>query len=295
MAHDLLHGYGVATFESAVANGALGRLVAELDTFSGALTSSDALRQVLSDPAISSSARRAVVADLLGGRASTESTALIDFALRVVRPGELPLALADLAIAAAERQAGEADTPTTTRSLFRDRVRGYAERVFEELAGMEELDVVEEELFALARLVEANPPLRQALASPVSPLTGRLSLLGDLIGGRVTPATLRLASYVLAAGTTRDLVGSYEWLVDLAAEERGRRVAQVRSAVALSEEERRELARVLSPLVSREVEVRVIEDPTVIGGVLVSVGDLLVDGTVRLRFERLREAIAQWA
>jgi F0F1-type ATP synthase delta subunit len=47
--------------------------------------------------------------------------------------------------------------------------------------------------------------------------------------------------------------------------------------------------------VHRDVEVRVIDDPSVVGGVLISVGDLLIDGTVRLRFERLRDAIVQWA
>jgi F0F1-type ATP synthase delta subunit len=43
--------------------------------------------------------------------------------------------------------------------------------------------------------------------------------------------------------------------------------------------------------VDRTVEVRTILDPSVIGGVLISVGDLVIDGTVRLRVERLRDLL----
>jgi F-type H+-transporting ATPase subunit delta len=55
------------------------------------------------------------------------------------------------------------------------------------------------------------------------------------------------------------------------------------------------LAAALRRLVGREVEVRVIEDTSVIGGMVVAIGDLIIDGTVRLRFERLRDVFAQQA
>jgi F-type H+-transporting ATPase subunit delta len=104
---------------------------------------------------------------------------------------------------------------------------------------------------------------------------------------------VRLSSYVLRAGRTRDLVGTFEWLVELAARERGRRVAEVRSAVPLDASETERLAIALGRLVNRTVDVRVIDDPSVLGGILVSVGDLVIDGTVRLRFERLRDLLVQ--
>lgn len=295
MAHDLLLGYGAATAESAAAGPDGGRLLAELETFSTALTESEPLRRILTDPAVAPVARRGIAADLLHDRATSEGAALVDFAVRVVRATELPTALADLRAVIATRVAGDIEMPTSGRTARRARIRGYAERVLEELAGLPEIDEVEEELFGFARLLDANPPLRQVLADASAPVTGRQAVIRDLVGSRVKAPTLRLIDYVITAGQLRDLVGTYEWLVELTAEERGRRVAKVQAAVDLSEDERGELKRVLSRLVHRDVEVRVIEDPSVIGGVLVSVGDLLVDGTIRLRFERLREAVAQWA
>jgi F-type H+-transporting ATPase subunit delta len=84
----------------------------------------------------------------------------------------------------------------------------------------------------------------------------------------------------------------FDWLATLVAEERGRRIAEVRAAIALDDAERQRLAASLGRLTGREVEVRVIEDDTVLGGVLVSVGDFMIDATVRLRLERLRDALA---
>lgn len=97
----------------------------------------------------------------------------------------------------------------------------------------------------------------------------------------------------MRAGRLRDLVGTFEWLVELAAAERGRRVATVRTAVALRPAEKRRIAAALSRITERDVEVREMIDPTVVGGLLVSVGDLVIDGTVRLRLERLRDVLAQ--
>ena len=104
---------------------------------------------------------------------------------------------------------------------------------------------------------------------------------------------MRLVRYVIRAGRLRDLVGAINFLVQLAAEERGRRIAEVRSAVPLDDEERTRVGAALSRLTDRNVEVRGIIDPSVIGGISVSVGDLILDGTVRLRVERLRDLLVK--
>jgi F-type H+-transporting ATPase subunit delta len=230
--------------------------------------------------------RVGVVHDLVSARATPEATALLDYAVRVVRPAEFARAIGGLVSGEGVGEGGTA---------LRARVRGYSERVLEELADLAEVARVEDELFQTARLLAANPPLAAALQEWETLPEARRRLLADLFGGRVAATTLRLLSFAITAGLSRDLVGVYEWLADLAASERGRRIAQVRAAVELSDDERRRLAERLSLVVGREVEVRLVEDPSVIGGVLVSVGDLLIDGTVRTRFERLRESIAQWA
>ena len=108
-------------------------------------------------------------------------------------------------------------------------------------------------------------------------------------------ATERLISYLLEAGNVRDIVGTLEWTAGLAAEERGRRIAQVRSAVDLDDEERRRLAEALERTVGRPVELRVEVAPTLVGGMSVEIGDTVIDGSVRHRLDQLRETLSSAA
>ena len=96
----------------------------------------------------------------------------------------------------------------------------------------------------------------------------------------------------MKAGHVRDLVGTFEWLAELAAQERGRRVAEVRSAVELDESERLRLSAALQRTAGHPVEVRVQVDPSVIGGMTVAIGDTVIDGSVRHRLDQLRETLA---
>ncbi|MCU1495477.1 MAG: synthase, delta subunit [Acidimicrobiaceae bacterium] len=293
---DLVRGYAAATFETVGSTDGRARIAAELAEFATAIVNFPELRQALTDATVEPAVRRAVVVDLLEGKASPETVGLVGFTAYYERASELAPTIAGLITLAEQAPVGtggEVVEPPAGRSVARERLRGYSERIFEELADRADLDRVEDELFDIARLLDAHDDLRRVLADPSIDYVARAGVLSDLLGERVFPATLRLARYVLRAGRTRDLVGTFEWLVELAARERGRRVAEVRSAVALDATETDRLANALGRLVHRTVEVRVILDPSVVGGILVSVGDLVIDGTVRLRFERLRDLLVQ--
>lgn len=290
---DLVRGYAAAVLDGAGPD--TERIVSELGSFGAALVHFDALRQVLTDATVAPASRRAVVVDLLGGRDSARTVALLGFTAHYEHASELApsvAALVGLAEQVAAAPGADLVEPPAGRSAARERLRGYADRVFEELVDDAAVDRVGDEMFALSRLLDRTERLRHVLADADVPYRARAAVLEDLLAGRAAPATLRLARYVLRNGRTRDLVGTFEWLVDLAARERGMRLAEVRSAVELDTAELARLATALGRLVARRVTVRVVVDPTVVGGLLVSVGDLVIDGTVRLRLERLRDVLA---
>ena len=288
-------GYLRAVEETATSAGHLTGLVRELETVVGALGASEALRHLLTDPSVSPATRQGVVADLLVGRGLEETSSLVGFLVLTERPADLPSVLIQAAGAVGKGPEAEGDGAEVTagdRTSARERLRGYAGRVLQELPGSEQIDEVEDELFRFGRLLDVQPRLRSVLSDVTIPAGGRVKVLDDLLEGKVQPATLRLARFVLRAGRLRDVVGTFAWLVELAAAERGRRVAEARSAVAPDDAEVARLAGALSRLVGRPVEVRVVIDPSVVGGMLVRVGDLRIDGTIRSRLEKLREALA---
>ncbi len=80
-------------------------------------------------------------------------------------------------------------------------------------------------------------------------------------------------------------------LVALGASEGGKQLALVRSAVELSDDQKTRLATALEQSVGTPVEVRVVIDPQVLGGLVAQVGDTIIDGSVRRRLDQLKQAI----
>lgn len=296
---ELVRGYATAVFDEVEPTDGLAGLSAELRSLSGVLVSSEMLRQALTDSQIPATERADVLRELLETKAGGPFVALVTFPVENERAAELPKTygtLLELAEARVERSAAgqpPEPEPPIGRSGALERIRGYAERVFERIGEPAQVGVLEDELFRIARILEGSRDLRSALADQQVPLHVRLSLLAELLEHRARPETAVLVGYTIRAGRARDVAGAVEYLASLAVAERGRRVGHVRAAVELDDDERARLAEALSRRTRRTVELRVTIDPSVIGGIDVGVGDTVIDGTVRHRLEQLRDTILQ--
>ena len=171
------------------------------------------------------------------------------------------------------------------------RIRGYAMAIVAigEAEGV--LDTVGDELFAFAKAVEQNPKLREALTDRALPLENRRSLVHDILGDRANPATLTAISLLIDAGRARDLGKIAEGVVALSAEQHQQAVAEVRSAVQLDDRQRKRLEEALSRATGRTIEAKVVVDPTLVGGVVARVGDLVFDGSIASRLEDAKHAL----
>jgi F-type H+-transporting ATPase subunit delta len=81
-------------------------------------------------------------------------------------------------------------------------------------------------------------------------------------------------------------------LARLASEQRRQVLAEVRSAVELTADQRSRLAAALSTLQGRQVRLNVIVDPEVVGGIVVRVGDDVIDGSIASRLEQARRTLS---
>ncbi|HEX2043758.1 MAG TPA: ATP synthase F1 subunit delta [Acidimicrobiales bacterium] len=171
------------------------------------------------------------------------------------------------------------------------RLDGYASAIFEVAKAEDALEEVEDELFRFARVLEASDDLRSTLTDANLPAERRQAIVEDLLGGKALPLTTSLVSFVVGAGRARDLPAIIDRLVERAAAERRHAVAEVRSAVELDADQRKRLAEALSSNLGKDVEVKVIVDPSVMGGLSARVDDTVIDGTVRHRLDQLRESL----
>ena len=113
----------------------------------------------------------------------------------------------------------------------------------------------------------------------------------ELMGGKALPASIALAGMVVAAGRAHDLPVIVDRFGSEAAQERVQEVAEVRSAVPLDAGQQQRLAAALARATGKQVEIKVVIDPTVLGGIVARVGDVVIDGSVRHRLEQLKEQI----
>lgn len=173
-------------------------------------------------------------------------------------------------------------------------VEEYARALLAVAEAEGELADVEEELYRFGKAVEREPGLRDALTDPALPAERKRAVVEELLGRKASRHTVNLLGFLIDQGRARDLPKIVEALTELAAEQRRKVVAEVRSAVPLDEERRERLARALSRATGKDVELRVLVDPAVIGGVVARVGDQVFDGTIRHRLQQARERLAGW-
>ncbi len=172
-----------------------------------------------------------------------------------------------------------------------ERAAGWAEAILRIAEAEGHLEGVEDDLFRFARTFEASDDLRLALTDPVLPVERRVAVIEDLMGGKALAVSVALVSAVVAAGRAAELPGIVDAFVGMAAARRAHAVAEVRSAVPLSAEQQQRLAEALGRATGKQVEVKVVVDPRVLGGLVATVGDTVIDGTVRHRLEQLREQL----
>lgn len=171
------------------------------------------------------------------------------------------------------------------------RIDGYARALFEVARAEGTIDEVEDELFRFARSFESSDELRTALTDQQVPAAKRQAIVEDLLGGKATSTTTQLVSMVVGSGRGRDLPAIIDKLVARAANSKDLSVAEVRSAVALTDDQQTRLKAALANATGKQVSLKVVVDPSVLGGIVATVGDTVIDGSVRTRVDQLKSRL----
>src|SRR3954454_23191930 len=217
------------------------------------------LRRALSDPPARREERAALARRLFGSKVSATTLDLLETMARQrwSHPIDLVDATSTLAIEA---------------SLDAADARG-------------ELDSVEDELFRFGRIVGGDRELSRILSDRKAPAEGKAALLDGLLSGKVSPVTEQLVRNVLTGPHVGHAENAIERLSEVASRRRGQSVARVITAVALTAEQEQRLTDVLGRLYGRPVGLQVTVDPTLLGGLVVQVGDEVIDGSIAHRLE----------
>ncbi|MEX0769003.1 MAG: ATP synthase F1 subunit delta [Microthrixaceae bacterium] len=170
------------------------------------------------------------------------------------------------------------------------RITAYADAAFAIALAEGDLAEVEDELFRLGRVLQSSDELRAALTDQHVPVSRRQQIIEDLLEGKATQTTLAIVSMIVGAGRAADLGKIADELVQRTASNSGQAVAEVRSAVALTDAQLADLTAALKARTNMDITIKNIVDPSVMGGLVTQIGDSVLDGSVRTRLNQLRDA-----
>jgi F-type H+-transporting ATPase subunit delta len=151
---------------------------------------------------------------------------------------------------------------------------------------------IEDELFRFERILQTESEVAGLLDEYTVDPARRIALLDRLVEAKVSPITLQLLRHAVTSQRKRSITLAIDDLLEKAAERQERSVARVISAVPLTDAQQVRLAGALSALYGRPISVRTAIDTDVRGGLIVRVGDEVIDGSIATRFAEARAALA---
>lgn len=167
-------------------------------------------------------------------------------------------------------------------------ISAYVVAMFEVASANDAISAVEDDMFRLARAIESNEQLRAALNDTSLPPERRQNIVEQLLGGKAHNVTVQLVSMLVGTGHISLLPQVADALVKRASNSKQLEVAEVRSAVALTDAQKARLAEVLGKAAGKPVNLKVVVDPNVIGGIVATIGDEVIDDTVRTRLDQVK-------
>lgn len=172
------------------------------------------------------------------------------------------------------------------------RIDSYASALMAVAEAEGVLSQVESELYSVANLIDSNDQLRGQLTDELMPVVQRQAVVEKLLSGKTHSLTAQFVSFVIGAGRARDLRSIAEKVSSGAAGRSERNLAVVRSAVELSEDQQKRLADALAKATGgTPVNLKVVVDPGVVGGIVATVGDKVIDGSVRSRLDQVKSRL----
>jgi F-type H+-transporting ATPase subunit delta len=168
--------------------------------------------------------------------------------------------------------------------------RRYAEAYFDLAKQAGDIAGWRQELAAV-RDILASPQVSEALSNPRLSLADRVRLGLDLLEGVSTPARnlARLLIERKRIALADEILAHYDSLAD---RESGVVRADVITAVPVDQQLEKEIANALSKQLGQQVETVVHTDPSIVGGLVVRIGDRVIDDSVRTHLQQLQAALA---
>lgn len=166
----------------------------------------------------------------------------------------------------------------------------YAKALFDLAVQAGSLERTDDDVALIAATMGSSRELVSVFESPVISRSKKEAVANGLFGDRVGKTTLDFVSMLITKGREDIFPAIVDAYSELRDQQEGIVRATVRSAAEISEDDRKQLQQAVERLTGKNARLTVEIDQSLIGGVLIKVGDTVYDGSVKHQLEDLREA-----
>lgn len=163
----------------------------------------------------------------------------------------------------------------------------YAEALYEVALELDKLEQFKNEIKAISQVLQSEPKLKTILGHPKLSKDEKKDIINSIFKGRVSQEVINLCYIVIDKGREAYLTDISKEYIKLSNEKQGIVEAKAITAVPMKDEEMKKLENQLSKKLAKKVLLSNEIDSTIIGGVLVKIGDKVIDASIKGRFEEL--------
>jgi F-type H+-transporting ATPase subunit delta len=237
--------------------GGLVTLASELYSVADVLVDNPRLRRALGDPATPAEGRAKLLGDLIAGQVSASAREIAEAVV-------------------SERWSSSWDMTDALETAGDDALFEAAERD-------QVLDRVVDELFRFERILDVQSELTVLLDEKPVEADRRVALLRTVLSGKAHEITCSLLEHAVRSQRKHTLAFAIDDLLEEAAARQSQSMARVLSAVELTNEQTAALTQTLGEIYGRPITVRTAVAPAIRGGLVIRIGDEVIDGSVAAR------------
>lgn len=170
----------------------------------------------------------------------------------------------------------------------------YGEALFELAAEEHILDSLREEIEILEDIIQEHPDFDGLMKHPGIPKQEKLQVLENVLKGRISENLLGFLELIITKERYKQLPDIFRYYTDKVKASQGIGVAYVTTAIALDKAQEKAVEeRLLQTTSCRQMEMHFAEDSSLIGGMVIRIGDRVVDSSIRTSLDRLTKQLLQ--
>ncbi len=169
----------------------------------------------------------------------------------------------------------------------------YAQALYEVALELDRLDQIRDEIGFINETFKTHPEFYEVFRTPKINKEERKDIINNVFKDKVSKEVMNFMKILIDKRRGAAVDGIYNEYVSMVDEKKGVVKAVVESAVELTSEEQAALTEKLAKVTEREVKLTCVVKPAVIGGLIVRIGDKVIDGSVKSRLDIMKDNLAQ--